>query len=237
MFTLDRQERVRARYKALKPGYRPALELYHDLIDALVTEETRLLDAGSGPGGLVKAFVPRAKRVIGVDRYVSSFADQLEIPYGVEGDLAALPFADGSFDVITCSWVLEHLADPLRVFAEFCRVLRPGGHLLFITPNKNNYVVLLRRLVPSGISQRVVHAIYARDEHFINPTYYRANTEHDLDRPLRAAGLHPVRFEYVSDPSYLAFNEPLFRVSVLIEGLLDRFSPKSRVHLVGVYRK
>jgi len=46
-----------------------------------------------------------------------------------------------------------------------------------------------------------------------------------------------VRLDHISDPSYLAFNELLFRVSILIEAALDRFSPKSRVHLVGVYQK
>ncbi len=237
MYTLDRQERVRARYKTIKAGYRPALEIYDEILNNLVDHDTLLLDAGCGPGGLVKRMLGRAQRVVGVDRYVSSFADQLEITEAVEADLNALPFMDASFTLITCSWVLEHLPDPAAVFSEFSRVLKPGGQVMFITPNKLNYAVWMRRLVPSALSQRLVHAIYARDEHFINPTYYRANTQRDIDAPMQAAGLQPVRFEHISDPSYLAFNEPLFRVSVLIERVIDRYSPKSRVHLVGVYQK
>lgn len=237
MYTLDRQERMRARYKQIKAGYRPALEIYSELLNNLVDEQTLLLDAGCGPGGLVKETVGTARRVTGVDRYVSSFADQLEIPEAVEADLSALPFADNSFTLITCSWVLEHLPAPAAVFSEFSRVLKPGGRVIFITPNKRNYAVWLRRLVPSSISQRLVHAIYARDEHFINPTYYRANTQRDIDAAMQAATLRPVRLDHISDPSYLAFNELLFRVSILIEAALDRFSPKSRVHLVGVYQK
>lgn len=237
MYTLDRQERMRARYKQIKAGYRPALEIYDELLDNLVDADTLLLDAGCGPGGLVKGMVGRARRVTGVDRYVSAFADQLEIPEAVEADLSALPFADNSFTLITCSWVLEHLPDPAAVFSEFSRVLKPGGRVMFITPNKGNYAVWLRRLVPSAISQRLVHAIYARDEHFINPTYYRANSQRDIDRALRDTALRPVRFDHISDPSYLAFNEVLFRVSIVIEALIDRFNPKSRVHLVGIYQK
>jgi ubiquinone/menaquinone biosynthesis C-methylase UbiE len=237
MYTLDRQERVRARYKQIKAGYRPALEIYTEIMDDLVDGETLLLDAGCGPGGLVKGIVGHAHRVTGVDRYISAFVDQLEIPEAVEAELSALPFAANTFTLITCSWVLEHLPDPAAVFREFSRVLQPGGHAIFITPNKRNYAVWLRRLIPSTVSQRIVHAIYARDEHFINPTYYRANTQRDIDAAMRAADLRAVRFEHISDPSYLAFNEPLFRVSVVIEGLIDRFSPTSRVHLVGVYRK
>lgn len=237
MYTLDRQERVRARYKTIKRGYRPALEIYDELLNTLVDGETLLLDAGCGPGGLVKGLVSRANRVTGADRYVSSFADQLEIPEAVEAELAALPFADKSFTLITCSWVLEHLPDPAAVFREFSRVLKPGGRVIFITPNKRNYAVWMRRLVPSRISQRIVHAIYARDEHFINPTYYRANTQRDIDDAMGGAGLRVERFDHISDPSYLAFNELLFRLSILIEAFIERFTPNSRVHLVGVYRK
>ena len=51
MYTLDRQERMRARYKQIKAGYRPALEIYDELLDNLVDADTLLLDAGCGPGG------------------------------------------------------------------------------------------------------------------------------------------------------------------------------------------
>lgn len=237
MLTLDRQEQLRRRYKAMTPGYRPALEVYTEMMAGLVDEQTLLLDAGCGPGGLVKRFTGIAARVVGVDRYVSSFADQAEIQTLVEADLNALPFPADSFTLITCSWVLEHLPDPFAVYSEFSRVLKSGGHVIFITPNKRHHAVWMRRLVPSAISRRVVHAIYARDEHFINPTFYRANTYRDIDKDMQRAGLRCVRFEHVGDPTYLALNEPLFRLSVAVERLLDRFSPQRKVHLVGLYQK
>ena len=43
--------------------------------------------------------------------------------------------------------------------------------------------------------------------------------------------------ETVSDPTYLAVNEVLFRASVLAEQLLEAVYPQGRVHLVGMYRK
>ncbi|HWT24259.1 MAG TPA: class I SAM-dependent methyltransferase, partial [Solirubrobacteraceae bacterium] len=46
-------------------------------------------------------------------------------------DAAALPFADGSFDLVLGHAVLHHLPELDRAFAEFRRVLRPGGVLLF----------------------------------------------------------------------------------------------------------
>jgi ubiquinone/menaquinone biosynthesis C-methylase UbiE len=221
----------------MRPGYRPALEIYTEWMDRLVLENTCLLDAGCGPGGLVKQYVGAAQLVVGVDRYASSFQEPAEISTLVESDLDALPFPDASFDVVTCSWVLEHLREPKKVFAEISRVLKTGGHFLFITPNQRNYVVWLRRLMPNKVGRRATKAIYARDEDFINPTYYRANTFREINTMLSEVGLRCERFQFVGDPTYLAFNELLFHISVWIERAIDRFAPQTRVHLVGMYEK
>jgi SAM-dependent methyltransferase len=47
-------------------------------------------------------------------------------------DLTRLPYADASFDAVTCGWVLEHLPDPRPGLRELARVLRPGGKLLLM---------------------------------------------------------------------------------------------------------
>ena len=237
MLNLSKQERYRARYRSLKPGYRPALEVYKGLMGTLVRPDTRLLDAGCGPAGLVKDYVGAAALVVGTDAYVTHFDQPAEIDTLVESEIGALPFADSSFDLVTCSWVLEHLATPSAVFADVFRVLKPGGHFVFITPNALNYNVWLRRLVPNAISKPIVHAIYGRDEDFINPTFYRANSYHAIDGSLKSIGFVCDRFEHVGDPTYLALNDVLFRASVAVEGLLDRFWHAGRVHLVGSYRK
>jgi ubiquinone/menaquinone biosynthesis C-methylase UbiE len=46
--------------------------------------------------------------------------------------MTRLPFADGSFDCVTCGWVIEHLPDPRPGLAEMGRVLKPGGSLLLL---------------------------------------------------------------------------------------------------------
>lgn len=53
-------------------------------------------------------------------------------PTYVTGDLARLPFANDSFDGVTCGYVLEHLADPRPGLAELSRVMRPGGRMLLL---------------------------------------------------------------------------------------------------------
>ena len=48
----------------------------------------------------------------------------------VEGDLRAIPFADGRFDTVVCGLALAHVAGLRAAAAEFARVLRPAGHLI-----------------------------------------------------------------------------------------------------------
>jgi SAM-dependent methyltransferase len=236
MLRLDRQERYRQRYKKIKPGYRPALEVYKAFADGLVTPQTRLLDAGCGEGGLTRDYQPKADLVVGIDRYLTPIQGTVELEKIADGDIRALPFPNHAFNLITSSWVLEHLKEPEIVFREFARVLEPGGHLLFITPNAYHYLIWARRLIPNKVSTPVVDKLYGRGEDYIFPTFYKANTKKAIDGYLEPLGFQCTQFEYVSDPTYTAFNDLLFRVSVGIEAVLGRI-PQSRVHLVGLYQK
>jgi SAM-dependent methyltransferase len=52
----------------------------------------------------------------------------------LRADITQLPLADGSFDLVLCSHVLEHVPDDARAIAELFRVLRPGGTALVQVP-------------------------------------------------------------------------------------------------------
>jgi len=52
----------------------------------------------------------------------------------IVSDITAIPEPDGSFDVILCSEVFEHLSDPLKALDEFQRLLKPGGLLITTAP-------------------------------------------------------------------------------------------------------
>ena len=58
------------------------------------------------------------------------------------GDLTALPFTDGAFDLVFSQGVLEHFRDPAPAMREQVRVLRPGGALVVDVPQKFNVYTL-----------------------------------------------------------------------------------------------
>jgi SAM-dependent methyltransferase len=49
-------------------------------------------------------------------------------------DLTDLPVADGTFDLVLCSHVFEHIPDDAKAMSEIARILRPGGALILQVP-------------------------------------------------------------------------------------------------------
>ena len=101
-------------------------------------EPVGIFDVGCGPGYFLreaKRWFPAAK-VTGLD-YEIALLDWVNLPDAtlVQGSAESLPFADNSFDVVSCLQVLEHLKDPDKAISELKRVLKPGGFVCVATPN------------------------------------------------------------------------------------------------------
>lgn len=237
--SLDRQNRYRELYARLRPGYRTSGQVYEALVRQHTAPETRVLDLGCGRGGVMELLADSVALPVGVDPDLISLIESRASTVRRAAALAdALPFPDGSFDVVLCSWVIEHLACPQATFQEVARVLRTGGHFVFLTPNALNYVVLINRLIPAQIQRHLVPRVYARAEADTFPVVYRANTRRKLDALLRQAGLRCEEFHLIGDPSYLALHKILFWVGVFLERLTDgQLLRGLKVHLVGCYVK
>ncbi|MDX1978651.1 MAG: methyltransferase domain-containing protein, partial [Bryobacteraceae bacterium] len=150
-----------------------------------------------------------------------------------------LPFADASFDMIISRSVVEHLADPPRVFREFARVLRPGGKVVIITPNKYDYVSVLAALTPYRLHRSLVSRIFRVPEDDVFPTLYRANTLKSIRRAFAGAGFAVREIETINHyPAYLMFSPLLFRLGVLYERLTSlALFRQLRGSLLGVFEK
>ena len=96
------------------------------------------LDVGSGNGAATIEVAARWQlEATGVDLDPGQIALARAAGRGsrpvdfVEADARRLPFADGTFDLVTSSKATHHIPEWENALAEMCRVLRPGGHLVY----------------------------------------------------------------------------------------------------------
>jgi ubiquinone/menaquinone biosynthesis C-methylase UbiE len=100
--------------------------------------DERALDAGAGTGGLAFALAPLVREVVALDLVPEMLEEGRRRGEAypnvtfVEGDVRALPFADGEFDLVGSLMLLHHVARPELVMAELVRVTHLGGTLLVI---------------------------------------------------------------------------------------------------------
>jgi SAM-dependent methyltransferase len=108
--------------------YRARSSLLRTVMEPHLSDHGLVLDVGSADGPSVSWMLERGER-IAVDLDLAALA-----PGDVCASALALPFAQGTFDLVAAFDVLEHCDDEAMAVAEFARVLRPGGRLLIAVP-------------------------------------------------------------------------------------------------------
>jgi len=221
MFTPRDREKCEQLFEKYYAGRKFYDGVYRDTIRKHLRPGQRLLDAGCGRYLRVsREFAGVAGQVVGIDLESTLETGNRNAPFGVRGDLNHLPFPSEYFDMVISRSVVEHLEDPVQVFREFCRVLRPSGKVVIVTPNKYDYVSLIAAVTPYWFHRALVSRIFQVAEHDVFPTLYRANTLSSIQNALRSAGLVEKELGTITHyPAYLMFSPVLFRVGVLYERL------------------
>jgi ubiquinone/menaquinone biosynthesis C-methylase UbiE len=109
-----------------------------------ITQDTRVLEVGSGAHGLIFGF--GACFGVGIDplavHYKSLFSHWQKNALTVAAIGEQLPFSDAAFDVVLSDNVIDHAESPIRIINEIMRVLKPGG-LLYFTVNVHHPIYSL----------------------------------------------------------------------------------------------
>ena len=108
----------------------------------------KYLDIGAGHGELIRLL----SREFSLQPTACDYTQELMRVPGICVDVVdlntdALPYPDASFDLITCTEVIEHVEHYRRTFREMFRILRPGGTLVVTTPNVLNLRSRIRYLL------------------------------------------------------------------------------------------
>ena len=131
----------------------------------------RVLDIGTGTGRMAELFEPGAETVVALDnspemlrlaraRLQHLAPGRVEL---VQGDFAALPFADASFDTVLFHQVLHYAQSPEAALAEAARVARPGGRVAIVdfAPHDREELRSAHAHVRLGFADEHVRALLA----------------------------------------------------------------------------
>ena len=164
-----------------------------------------MLDVACGPGMMVCAFAPHVRHATGID-LTPAMLEQARVARQAQGltnvswdrgDVTALPYADGSFDIVTCRYSFHHFPDPRAVLMEMRRVCAPGGRVV---------------VVDSAPSREKASAFNAMEK-LRDPSHTRALPPEELTMLYAEAGLPEPRMEH-------------FRLALDLDSFLARSYPR-----------
>ena len=162
----------------------------HQKLLALVGHDQRVLDVGCSSGYLARPLVARGCTVVGIEQDPRAAEAAREICEEVlVGDVETmeLPFAPGSFDVVLCGDLIEHLRDPEAFLRRVRSAIAEDGRLALTTPNVANWSMRVGLL--AGRWKYTERGILDR-------THTHLFTRKTLVETLERAGYRIIEFDY-----------------------------------------
>jgi SAM-dependent methyltransferase len=229
----------------ITPALRYSQEAYEAAIDSTLTAGSDWLDLGCGHQILPPwryesevALARRARTVVGFDYDLDAMRKHRTITARVRGDISQLPFHAATFDFASANMVFEHLKDPANQLAELHRILRPGGVLVFHTPNEYGYGVVLGRAAPDWLKIKLAWWLQGREAEDVYPTYYRINSEAAIEQMAARAGFRVRDVQLVVSTPTLAPIPPLVVFELLwLRALMTKPLRSLRTNIVAVLEK
>jgi|HubBroStandDraft_1064217.scaffolds.fasta_scaffold247381_1 SAM-dependent methyltransferase len=216
--------RVQDLLKKYYPSEEDAYRLFEQEIAKHLKPDHTLLDAGCGrTAPVLSLFKPKVAQAIGVD--LVDFSPELRASglTLLNRNLGDLGLPSESVDVVISRSVVEHLEDPAAVYRELCRVLKPGGSFIFITPNIWSYPIAIARLVPNRFHAILVDWAEGRPDADTFETYHRSNSFRTIRKLAAQTGLTVASLRYLNMfPNYLMFHPWAFRAGVFYERTIRR---------------
>ncbi len=200
----------------IAPGNSNAQSAYEEALESAHQPEEPWLDIGCGhqllPSWRARKeleIVRGTRLVVGADLDLDAIRRHRSFTCRVLAGVPHLPFASGTFGLVTANVVVEHFDNPSLQFAEIARVLKPGGAFLFHTPNALGYTVRASKVMPEALKVAMAVMLEGRTAADVYPAYYRANTESDIASAASEAGLVVEKLAYLSSPPVFSVIPPL----------------------------
>jgi 2-polyprenyl-3-methyl-5-hydroxy-6-metoxy-1,4-benzoquinol methylase len=143
----------------------------------------KVLDFGAGKGSLIQRLYDKKMFLTCIATDLMPRSEQVDSPIAWQiNDLnQRTSFDDQSFDVVVSVEVIEHLENPRATVREWARLLKPGGLLVFSTPNNESY---------RSIVALIFRGHYAAFGDSSYPAHITPLLRKDIQRIMRESGFH-----------------------------------------------
>ena len=181
-------------------------EALRERVLEILQPDMTVLDLGAGAGIVAQMnFKGLAAHVCGVD-LDPRVLENPHLDDAKVSDAGEIPYPSEMFDLVVSDNVMEHLAEPEKVLSEIARVLKPGGHLIFKTPNRWHYMPFIASLTPLAFHQYMNRKRGRKSEDNFR-TMYRLNSERAVRRLGSASGFEVLDVTLIEvRPEYLRFS-------------------------------
>ena len=231
--------------RIIAPTLKYSQSIYEDILRHYSLDSGYWLDLGCGHQLLPpwrldqeRALVQRAELFVGLDHQYDALKKHDTIRHKIHGNISQLPFKSKCFDIVTSNMVFEHLREPRAQLQEVSRVLKPGGLLIFHTPNVFGYGTLIARVIPKSIKARLCYMLDGRKEEDVFPTYYKINSTRSIKRVAQSLGFETRDIRLIVSSPQLVMIPPLAVLELLfIRILMTKMCRPIRTNIIGVLRK
>ena len=171
-----------------------------------------------------------AWRLIGVDIDLAELALNPMLDEAIGADICeTLGVPDASVDLILCRAVIEHLHDTPAFLRNAHAALRPGGHAVFVFANKWSPPMILNRILPHKLAEKLLLALVPGTAGYGGfRAYYDKCSYSAFRRELRRLGFE-IEYDYCSyySSSYFQFFLPIHILSILLDIVRQTLSIKN----------
>ena len=218
-------------------SYSDASVAFFSQINAVLRPTDRILDFGAGRGGHIIGDEVEYRRQLSNMRGRCAHVEGCDVDDAVLENPSLdhaevipahspLPYPDNSFDLVFSRFVFEHITEPGYMAQELLRVVKPGGIIAALTPNKYGYIAFGGSVVPNRLHVKILRYVQpGRKSIDVFPTQYGLNTDRALRKSFGTA-VDISTIYYSSEPAYFFGNSTIYRAGKFLHKYLpDRLRP------------
>lgn len=229
----------------IAPTLRYSQDVYESVLNSHVHDGAHWLDVGCGYSILPswrfaseQELTQRAERLVGLDYDLEAIRRHRTVKLRVRGDVSMLPFNSETFDLVSANMVFEHLKEPHVQLVELLRVLRPGGLLIFHTPNRRAYGVVFGRALPDRMKKKLAWLAQDRPAEDVYPTHYRINSEREIRALAERVGFTVKEIRMVvSTPLFLKLPPLVLPELLLLRALMTAPCRALRTNIIAILER